>query len=218
MATSCTNSDHPYYKELSKMDTKKVKDFFLEDSERMGFVSLGEMLDFASFGGMNYVVWPGVDINGMTGFVQSWMDAQDKERDYLWNRSGGEINHKLPLIRGEHCPKKGHKETIKDIGGRVRCAEFSVKRRGRTDICYDIISESEDVYLPLESILFRLNVGARFIDSEENPAIFPFSGYDVADYAKAWWNQDGEKKLFLPANKTETYRVHKDFRPHSSDD
>ena len=79
MTTSCTDNNHPYYESITKLDTlKDVKNFFMEkDCFRMQYVSLGELLDFNSGGGMNYCFWE-MSSKELTKFVNQLADTFEK--------------------------------------------------------------------------------------------------------------------------------------------
>lgn len=147
MATSCTDFDHPYYKQINNKSDEEAINFFTEDKgKRMRFVSLGEAIDFISHGGGNFVYYP-LNCKKMTKYIRTWMKAQrprieydkiplgensyrydikKKEYFYLWNRFDKENlieNEELPRINYEKCPRNGkHAKTIEDLGGRLRCA------------------------------------------------------------------------------------------------
>ena len=286
MSTSATDHTHPYYQEISKLHDP-VKFFTGKNSNRLQHVSLGEALDFVSFGGLNYVIWPPFDRKGMIEYIQSWMENQkpkieyervpitehsysylekSKEYNYLWNRFHDDFPEELPYIKGTNCSNEGHIKTVKDSAGRVRCANKNAERfkpsfvrsfvngnriqyyedkpqRPSDDdgdeqswrsyereiaqfeqeqpsfevgtICYSIISD-EGTNLSLESILSRLSVTHSFTRGSKE--VFPFSGIDLANYVKVWWNQPGEKQFFLPEGRTDNYKVYPKFQPISSDD
>ena len=79
MTTSCTDRNHPYYREIECRQTGAVN-FFLEDeAKRMKYVSLGEALDFISGGFMNGVAYH-MDTRKMVRFIRTWMRAQEPRR------------------------------------------------------------------------------------------------------------------------------------------
>lgn len=294
MTTSCTDTTHPYYEQISKLDFKSVPTFFTgENSFRLAHVSLGEVLDFISFGGMNYVVWR-LNQKELTRFIKKWIDSQQprinlkriptsehsyrieeesREYSYVWNRFKNDEEETLPFINLNSCPSdESHIGRIKDQGGKVRCAhvetewfkpsflksysysfggpihfyeeepedpsfiddngektfldeemkeyliqierfeeeEPSVEVRNS---CYSIISDTGR-YLSLEMILSRLKVG----DGRDRTIAFPFSGFTLANFVKAWWNQAGERKYFLRKNEEDFFRVYPNFIFHSSED
>ena len=292
MTTSCTDTTHPYYKQISKLDFKSVSTFFTgKNSFRMAHVSLGEALDFISFGGMNYVAWK-LNQKGLTHFIKKWIDFQQprinfkkipfsehsykieeesREYFYVWNRFRDEEEEKLPFINFNSCPlDESHKERIKDLSGKVRCAhveaewfrpsflksylsedriyfyeeepidpsfidddgeksfvdeemdEYLIQRERFEEEepsvevrnpCYSIISDAGK-YLSLEMILSRLRVGR----DRDRTIAFPFSGFTLANFAKAWWNQAGEKRYFLRKNEEDSFRIFPNFLLHNSDD
>lgn len=84
-----------------------------------------------------------------------------------------------------------------------------------TDPCYAIISDKGS-YLPLQTILDRLNINKSM--RNDNGSLFPFSGFTVASFAKAWYNQEGERRFFASEGKKDCYKVFKDYPVYSSDD
>lgn len=85
------------------------------------------------------------------------------------------------------------------------------------DSCYRVLSD-KGTYLSLETILDRLSVTGKFSHSTPLSA-FPFSGFTVANYVKAWYNQEGKKRFHKPEGSEEDgYRKYVDFQPMSSDD
>jgi hypothetical protein len=145
MATSCTDFDHPYYKEIENKNDRQRYEFFTEDNaKRMKFVSLGEGFDFISHGGGNYVGYNHTS-RAIMSFIKSWIEAQrpkidyerielgnnsytyketGREHFYLWNKF--HLQHdipELPRINYDVCPlDSNHNELILDRGGRLRCA------------------------------------------------------------------------------------------------
>ncbi|MBT3405150.1 hypothetical protein HN832_04475 [archaeon] len=87
MTTSCTDFDHPYYSALNgKNQTERVNFFTEGDFKKMKFVSLGEVLDFVSAGGMNFVHYHFSD-KKMIQFIQSWMEVQIPRIEYERKKS-----------------------------------------------------------------------------------------------------------------------------------
>jgi hypothetical protein len=153
MATSCTDNTHPYYQELSKIESLAgyVKFFRENDCQRMKHVSLGEALDFVSGGGMNYVAW-GLSVKGMVQFIDDWMKAQEprveyeripdpkikgvytvkeksREFGYLWNKFHRTEKEELPYIKHEKCPRdKHHSGILVDMGGITRCSHLKTEK------------------------------------------------------------------------------------------
>ncbi len=148
MTTSCTDIKHPYYEEFIKGSSGNGAGFFTgENAYRMRFVSLGEALDFVSSGGLNFVGWP-FSGRKMVDFIKAWMDnqkpkiiyeeiplgkgsyrAEEKGREYCytWNRFDNDFDVELPYICNDACQVGGHKRTVRDLAGRVRCAHFEIK-------------------------------------------------------------------------------------------
>ena len=145
MGTCETDSDHPYYEQLSGKSSKKCYEFFMQDNaKRMKFVSLGEAFDFISSGGGNYVGYNQGD-KELTEFAKTWIEKQEprinwklietnkpfysweetgREYFYLWNKFHQTHNTpELPRINYETCPlNETHAERIFDRGNRLRCA------------------------------------------------------------------------------------------------
>ena len=119
MATSCTDFNHPYYEKLNGLNFQEKTDFFIKDKSHMQHVSLGEMLDFISFGDGNYVCYP-FSIRDLTEFTKIWIDSQNKE--VLFNREEKSQKVKLPRINYERCPYSLHDGTVEDFAGNIRCA------------------------------------------------------------------------------------------------
>jgi len=146
MTTSCTDPEHPYYKQILKLKPQDRIDFFMEKScSRMKYVSLGESLDFICRGAaMNCVHW-GLDSKGLARFIQNWMNVQEprieyehvpiegtkggyrveekkREYQYLWNKFQDDFDNVLPWINYNSCPRdKSHKGVLKQ-GNIIRCA------------------------------------------------------------------------------------------------
>ena len=80
--------------------------------------------------------------------------------------------------------------------------------------CYAIIKETETRNLPLQTILDRLNVS-----TDSRYYLNPFSGFTLASYVKAWWNQKGRKRFFRKkVEREDNFRVYPHFVPISSED
>ena len=236
MTTSVTDSTHPYYDCVSKLNPLEAVNFFKKHPERMKHVSLGEMLDFTSGGGMNYVFWD-MHIKGVVEFVDLWMKNQEprihfkripvsessytfkeefREEGYVWNRFGRDFDQSLPFVHMEKCPVEGHQDKGKDVAGRTRCINrlHRDKAGTKSDFCYTVLDDV-GIYLPLENILTRLDVSS----SHDNlNSVFPFSGFSLAGYVKAWYNQTGNKRFFMSPVETENYRVVRDFQFVNSED
>jgi len=149
MTTSCTDHDHPYYDQLKSLGSREVVKFFTNNKgARMRYVSLGEALDFASWGFMNGVAYD-LSPRAMVWFIRKWMSAQKprrkivevptkikgvneiredvsrREYGYLWNRFHEDFPEQLPRIDYKKCPRDSkHQGTIEDRGGLVRCAHI----------------------------------------------------------------------------------------------
>jgi len=81
------------------------------------------------------------------------------------------------------------------------------------DPCYSIISDKGS-YLPLETVFDRISVG-----KESNRFVcFPFSGFTLANYAQAWYKQQGQKRIFRGKRERDFYRVLPDFEFFNSED
>jgi hypothetical protein len=79
--------------------------------------------------------------------------------------------------------------------------------------CYSIIKEPIGFYLPLETVLERLNCS----QDPKRDTIHPFTGFTLAEYVKAWFNQPGEKK-YWKGNGINFYKEFKNFVPIGTDD
>jgi len=172
MTTSCTDTNHPLYKKIIKLDSAEQIAFFKDNAKNMQKGTLGEILDFSSFGMSNCVAW-NMDPKEMVGFIKEWIDAQDK---YSWNTKDKQEKVILPYMNLGECSNGGHKETIKDVGGKLRCRHMVSKR----NICYNIISD-ENTNLSLDSVINRLNVNRDYRDTSY---AVPFSGFHLANYVK----------------------------------
>lgn len=68
-------------------------------------------------------------IRELVSFVQNWMQQNEGNFDKLWyEKQIGKIYQrlKLPHLNNKTCPKnKNHKEKIKDVNGKIRCAHKS---------------------------------------------------------------------------------------------
>ena len=152
MTTSCTDRNHPYYREIEGRQTGAVN-FFLEDeAKRMKYVSLGEALDFISEGFMNGVAYH-MDTRKMVRFIRTWMRAQEPRREileiptgkhsyrlkedvskrqfnYTWNRFAQDFPAQLTRrrINNKRCPRdEKHEGTITDGAVRIRCSHFEIQ-------------------------------------------------------------------------------------------
>jgi hypothetical protein len=82
------------------------------------------------------------------------------------------------------------------------------------DACYAIISETPNKYLPLQTVLERLNLCSR----EEPVYVNPFSGFALANFVKAWWEQPGRKRVWRKKGEIDLYRKYPNFRLISSEE
>jgi hypothetical protein len=149
---------------------------------------------------------PKVNIARIPGKIKGTFTLEEKSREYeyTWNRFHNLFEEKLPFVCNDVCPANNlHMETVQDHQGRTRCANSS---------CYSIISE-EGVNLPLETVFSRLEVSYAFSGQIDDFSIFPFSGFTLANYVEAWFNQEGEKRLFNPSDRVDSFRVFSDFAP-----
>ena len=203
MATSCTDFSHPFYEELKCLSLEERHKFFT--GERMKFVSLGEMLDFISIGALNFVSYR-LNTKDMVKLTANWMTSN--QPPYQWNDPRKDPEQKLPRIEHKSCPENEHHvKTIKDLAGRVRCADPE---------CYSIISEKE-FYLPLEQVLQRLDCSFKFYNAAHFTA-HPFSGFTLAGFVKAWFQQPGDRRLLMPTGREDRYRAFPNFEPMSSEE
>lgn len=142
MTTSCTDWDHPYFKDISEMNSMNEKlDFFKEkNGKRMNYVSLGEFFDFLSYGGINFVVWD-INTKGLAKITNQWINSQKpfieyeeipenksgtvyplkiksvKRGGFLWNRFNLFREVELPRIKQkcEHQDPSSEKEENLDV-------------------------------------------------------------------------------------------------------
>jgi hypothetical protein len=123
------------------------------------------------------------------------------DEDYDGN---GELSHDAEQMRQEYLLKKAR------FDDEEATAEV-------VNVCYAMLSDKGS-YLPLERVLRRLQVG-----DFNSGCAFPFSGFTIAGYVKAWWNQPlpngkGERQFFMHPGDREHYRAYPDFHIVSSDD
>lgn len=82
-----------------------------------------------------------------------------------------------------------------------------------SDVCYSIIKEPKNIYLPLEIVLDRLNCV-----NKDNQTFHPFSGFTLANFVKSWHEQKGENRIWKRKGELDFYREFKDFVIISTDD
>jgi hypothetical protein len=73
------------------------------------------------------------------------------------------------------------------------------------------------MFLSLEKVLRRLNLSHSFYGSKDI-SVYPFSGFTLANYIKAWHGQKGRKRFFMKKHEREFHHAFPDFVPVSSDD
>jgi hypothetical protein len=187
MPTLCTDVEHPYYKEMYKIESLSARPAFFTDKNscRMRHVSLGEALDLISVGASNYCYWD-IAIRQLTDFVKQWIDKQEprieyvrvpkgdgwyrdeeksREFSYLWNKFHQDSDQELtlPFIHRDSCPAgKGHKRTGKDLDGRVICLHADIKKF-RPSYLRDVTFSDEECH---------------FWEEEPNEPVFEESDYD----------------------------------------
>jgi len=179
---------------------------------------LGACLNSCRWGGETTIQYE-LGVKELVQFIDSWIKQNPENFQELWCLDRGEIVQ-LPYVHHDRCPeekkynsfgKRIHEHTIKDYGGRLRCAEFhyhydneEIKKDKPKPIvhqCYAIISERGTV-LPLETIIKRLNLES-FLEPIlmmphcNNKTIFPFDGHTLALYVQAWYNQEPREKVRL---------------------
>lgn len=120
MATACTDSNHPLYKKFSKMYFKDSVKLLQNNPSIMRQVSLGEALDFISWGGINWVGYKFAP-KKMARFIENWMHANIQ--NLQWNKKEYDLPT-IPKINYEVCPRNEiHTKTIYDHKGNLRCIE-----------------------------------------------------------------------------------------------
>lgn len=92
-----------------------------------------------------------------------------------------------------------------------------VKQEEILSPCYKILKEPDSFYLPLQTVFDRLKVNESFCWAEKK-SIFPFCGFNLANFVCAWANQKGKKRLYPKDGAEDTYRIFKGFKPVTSDD
>ena len=101
MVTSCTDFDHPFYKKLERLGSKQTANFFLDNSgKNMKYVSLGESLDFISFGFMNGVAY-NLSNKEIVKFINTWIKSQEPKIEYE-RQPTGEHSYTLKEISREY--------------------------------------------------------------------------------------------------------------------
>ena len=110
------------------MRPEKAIEHFMKPGRMKGHY-LGACLDSCRLGSMTTCYWP-MDVRGLMGLIERWKEENnDNEAIYheepiegLWKK------FELPWINHQSCPReKGHRGTILDAFGRVRCAHKEVK-------------------------------------------------------------------------------------------
>lgn len=99
---------------------------FLLENDNLKGEYLGSCLDYIRWGGQETVMYE-LGTKGMINFIQQWIDLN--KTNLIWNEKTPPKNFTLPYIKHDKCPRdEKHKRTIRDLGGRVRCAHKSEKK------------------------------------------------------------------------------------------
>ena len=133
---------------------------------------LGACLDFIRWGGQITVMYD-VKTSELIDFIQHWINLN--KDNLIWNNKPSPEKFSLPYINHEFCPNnKEHNGTIRDLGGRLRCANKS-KIKLKSGFVFDY--KSFDNF----SQLTKTNYGERSIktltEGDE-------SEYDEEDFEK----------------------------------
>ncbi len=154
----------PYLDSSGRMPKEQAR--FLKHTGNMREKYLGACLDSCRWGSITTIMYD-MNIKEMVSFIQNWINQNPKNFQSLWHEHAIEdlyTKFELPFINHKTCPKnKEHTRTIKDLGGKLRCAHKveinSVPKK--QDFCYTILSDIETI-LSLETILRRLNLNPEF--------------------------------------------------------
>ncbi len=107
---------------------------FLLEKERMKDEYLGACLDYIRWGAPNTVMYE-MDTNGLIKFIRSWMKLN--EDNLIWSDEPPSQKFELPYINHKNCSRNNeHKGTITDLGGRLRCAQVTRKKKIKPSFTY----------------------------------------------------------------------------------
>jgi len=97
---------------------------WLQENDRMKGKYLGACLDGIRWGGETTVMYE-MGTRQMIGFIQEWMNQN--KGSLLWHEKQPPKNFSLPYTDLKECPSdSSHERTVKDMGGRIRCAHQSI--------------------------------------------------------------------------------------------
>lgn len=149
---------NPDFKFYVNRGVPKEHEKFLRDANRMRDEYLGACLDYIRWGSGDSVMYEH-NTSSLIGFVQQWMNLN--EDNLIWHERSPSADFSLPYINTP-CPSHNYPaaRTIKDRGGRLRCAESDTTNGGKITQCYNILSD-RDMTLSLETVLDRLNLNPK---------------------------------------------------------
>ena len=149
--------EKPYLEKSGTLPSERAK--FLMTDDNMKGKYLGACLENSRWGSQTTVMYE-MDIKGLIGFIQHWMQQNPENFTMLWQKKEREEMNQaleLPYTQHETCPtNESHKRVVTDLAGRVRCA-YKSEQKGLTSACHAIISDKGRI-LPLETIIKRLNL------------------------------------------------------------
>lgn len=129
--------EEPHLKVPGKSPREQAE--FLLEGKNMKGQYLGACLDSCRWGSYSTIMYE-MNINDMISFIQNWMEQNKRKFPKIWEKNFTELWHEkeigdldkrfeLSYVHHEVCPRdKNHKDTIKDLGGRLRCYNFSKKK------------------------------------------------------------------------------------------
>jgi hypothetical protein len=229
---------HPLYGAYSEIRGRENEEKFLIDNRDK--FSLGEALDFFCGTGNNFIAYSNLGVKGVIEFMKNWLNDPNP------NYNNPELLERVELPRVKHscCPRENnHTEKIQDMEGNTRCGHIEINRtrkrgidflfdnlsgmnrnnfknalngRRTVNICYAIIQESMEKYLPLETILKRVSISE---NRRENETVaFPFEGFTLANYVYSWSLQKGEKIFYEGDKHFVEHREFPNFVPYGDED
>lgn len=119
----------PFFDE-SKRSPKEQAKYLLKNGNMNGMY-LGACLDSCRWGSQTTVLYE-MNITEMISFIRGWMRQNKDNFQNLWHERRIDELYKrfeLPYINHESChSNKEHTKTIRDCGGKLRCAQFEIKK------------------------------------------------------------------------------------------
>ncbi|MCX6748566.1 MAG: hypothetical protein NT076_03095 [Candidatus Pacearchaeota archaeon] len=96
---------------------------YLLGGDRMKGLALGACLDYIWWGGKTSVMYD-LGTSGLIHFIKNW---QRPNPEPVWNDKPLPPRLQLPFINYKACPvDPAHTRKLRDLGGRVRCAEVNI--------------------------------------------------------------------------------------------